>query len=240
MPSPDSDFFVFGATSELVQRLFVAERAWFEQNVRRLILVQRGTKISDAYAGFDRVVVEADVADSAAFRRALDELVAAHVTPGRSTHVLPTYGRFSWNYAERSPRFAFTDDGLQINLNCRLQIIEAFRPFAAHTRFHLLGSLFSCFPYTGDYALGMWFINQLPAQPAYRDLDLRVYNLGGMKTRFWRHDGPGGDNPMVHREIPTAALIRAMASDRRGVTTFYPTAASRIACWLGRRGVRVL
>ena len=234
------DLFVFGATSDLVQRLFVAERAWFTSRVRKLMLVQRSTEVAAAYAGFDVVVEVADVSDAADFGARLKDIVARHATASFPMHVLPTYGQFNWTYAKTSPRFSHTEAGLQINLNCRMQIIEAFRPYASNTRFHLLGSLFANFPYLGDYALGMWYINQLPFDPAYASLDLRIYNLGGMKTRFWQHESGGANNPFVYDEIPTRAIVDAMDGSRRGAVTFYPSLPSRFACWLGRRGVRVL
>ncbi|MEZ4453041.1 MAG: hypothetical protein R3B09_26510 [Nannocystaceae bacterium] len=233
-----STFFVFGATSELARHLFARERAFFERRVERLVLVQRSGEIDPVYADFSPSVVQAEVSDINGFRETLDRIVAEYAEPGRRLEVFPTYGRFTWNYAPKSPRFVFSDEGLQVNLNCRLQILDAFRPFRATTTFHLLGSLFSCFPYTGDYALGMWYVNQLPTDPNYADFDLRVYNLGGMRTRFWRHEGV--KNPLIHEEIPTAALVAAMGGDRRGSFYFYPTAASRLICWLGRRGVRAL
>lgn len=238
MPPQRSTFFVFGATSELARQLFAREREWFARRIDRLVLVQRQDEVDPVYRGFDPVLTKADVSDIAGFRAALDRIVREHAEPGRRLEVFPTYGRFTWNYAPRSPRFVFSDDGLQVNLNCRLQILDAFRACRATTTFHLLGSLFACFPYTGDYALGMWYLNQLTADPNYADFDLRVYNLGGMRTRFWRHEGVR--NPLIHAEIPTAALVAAMGGERRGSFYFYPTVGARIVCWLGRRGVRVL
>ncbi|MCA9718852.1 MAG: hypothetical protein KC468_29550, partial [Myxococcales bacterium] len=112
---------------------------------------------------------------------------------------------------------------------------------AARTKFHLFGSLFSCFPYTGDYALSMWYVNQLPRNAEYRDLDLIIYNLGGMKTRFWDHGAGPKRNPFLHDELPTARVFEAgFIQDRRGVVNFYPSVMSRVACALGRAGVRVL
>jgi hypothetical protein len=234
------DLFVFGATSDLVQQLFVAERAWFQQRVRKLILVQRGTEVAAAYQGFAVEVEQADVSDVAAFGARLEQIVARHASAAFPMHVLPTYGVFNWTYAEKSPRFIHTASGLQINLNCRLQIIDAFRKFSANTRFHLLGSLFANFPYLGDCALSMWYINQLPHDPAYANLDLRIYNLGGMKTRFWNHASGPKNNPFVYEQVPTREMVTAMDAPRRGAMTFYPSLPSRFACWLGRRGIRVM
>jgi hypothetical protein len=239
MDDTKDDFFLFGATSEIAQALFRNERAWLQARVRRLILVQRGEAVSDAYDGFDRVVLRADAGEARQFRRELDAIVAAHATRARRMHVFPTYGSFHLKDGKK-PHFTFTDEGFQINLNARLQIIDAFTPFADNTRFHLFGSLLGSFPYAGDYATCMWFVNQLPRHPAYAHLDLRVYNLGGMKTRFWDHAAGPANNPFVHDEIPTAWLREAMAGDRRGVFDNFPTLTARVGCTLGRMGVRAL
>ncbi len=235
-----SDFFVFGASSELAQRLFEQERAWLLANVRRLVLVQRSREVASAYQGFDVQLEIADAADPRAFATALEQIVQRHAQAKQHMHVFPTYGKFNWSTARR-PHFVPSQDGFQINLNSRLQIIEAFRSFAANTTFHLLGSLLSNFPYLGDYAMSMWYVNQLPSHPSYSDLDLRVYNLGGMKTRFWDHSKENtASNPFLHREIPTRQLLQAMASDQRGVTNIYPTTLSRALSGIARRGVRLL
>jgi hypothetical protein len=86
----------------------------------------------------------------------------------------------------------------------------------------------------------MWFINQLPRHPQYRELDLRVYNLGGLKTSFWDHQAGPANNPFVHPDIPTQWLREAMASPEKGVFDNFPTVTSRIACTLGRAGLRML
>lgn len=239
MAQNKADFFLFGATSEIAQRLFTEQRAWFLENVRKLVLVQRTAEVSSAYEGFERVVVTADVSDAKAFRQQLNQIVAQHASSERLQHVFPTYGSFHL-VNEPKPHFTFSDDGFQINLNCRLQIIDAFRPFATNTRFHLFGSLLGSFPYAGDYATSMWFVNQLPRNPQYRDLDLRVYNLGGLKTSFWDHQAGPANNPFVHSEIPTQWLREVMAGDRRGTFDNFPTLTSRIACTLGRAGLRML
>ncbi len=238
-PTTRADFFLFGATSEIAQQLFKAERAWFTQNVRKLVLVQRRPEVSEAYAGFDTVVVRADVSDARRFRQQVDELVQTHASSERLQHVFPTYGAFHLKN-EPKPHFTFSDDGFQINLNCRLQIIEAFRGLHANTRFHLFGSLLGSFPYAGDYATSMWFVNQLPRHPQYADLNLRVYNLGGLKTSFWDHQAGPPNNPFVRPEIPTAWLRERLASSDRGVFDNFPTLTSRIACTLGRAGFRML
>jgi hypothetical protein len=239
MQSSKSDFFVFGATSEIAQKLFVEERSWFLENVARLVLVQRTPEVSAAYEGFDRVVVAADAGEARTFRRDLDAIVATHASHERRIHVFPTYGAFHFQEKPR-PHFTFSDDGFQINLNARLQILDAFKGLSDRVRFHLFGSLLGSFPYAGDYAMSMWFVNQLPRHPEYAHLDLRVYNLGGLKTRFWDHQSGGAKNPFVHAEIPTAWLRERMASDERGVFDNFPTLTARIGCTLGRRGLRML
>lgn len=239
MGSTKVDFFVFGATSEIIQELFVKERSWFQESVRRLVLVQRGEAVGAAYEGFDRVVIQADAGEARLFRKQLDAIVSAHGTRDRQMHVFPTYGAFHFKDGKQ-PHFRFTDEGFQINLNCRLQILDAFKAYHENTRFHLLGSLLGSFPYTGDYATSMWYVNQLPTHPEYAHLDLRVYNLGGMKTRFWDHQSGPQDNPFVHKEIPTAWLREAMAGERRGVFDNFPTFTARVGCTLGRRGLRML
>ncbi|MCA9692036.1 MAG: hypothetical protein R3A51_06850 [Nannocystaceae bacterium] len=235
------DLFIFGSTSEFVQALIARHKPWFREHVHKLHVSQRADACPDVYRDFDVTSTALDCSDPHRFREGLQALVAAHATRERPMHVLSTYGRFSWDYAAKDPVFRFSDDGLQINLTSRLQIIDAFREYADNTRFHLFGSLFANFPYTGDYALSMWYVNRLPRNPEYRDLNLIVYNLGGMKTRFWRHaDGPQR-NPFLHDELPTEDVFRAgFLGDRRGVVTFYPSAVARFACFLGRMGVRVL
>ena len=234
------DLFIFGSTSEIIQALFLRHQGWFREHVQRLYLGQRGGDVPPAYASFDPVIITLDCADAGRFRAGLTELVARHAATPVPKHVFPTYGKFAWNHAARAPVFSFSDDGLQINLNARLQILDAFRAAGGPVRHHLLGSLFANFPYTGDYALAMWYVNQLPRNAEYADLDLGVYNIGGCRTRFWDH-ARGGDNPFMHRELPIDPLFRAAFLERRrGVTTIYPTVASRVACFLGRRGLRLL
>lgn len=234
------DLIVLGSTSELFQALFKRHEAWFKDNVRKLVVSQRGAAAPATYAAFKPASVALDCSDAGTFRAGLDRLVAEHASDSVPVHVFPTYGRFSWNHAPKNPVFSFSNDGLQVNLNARLQVLDAFRKARAPVTHHLLGSLFSAFPYTGDYALGMWYINQVPFNAQYADLDVAVYNLGGMKTRFWDH-ARGGDNPFTYKELPLDGLFRAAFTHRqRGVVTLYPSVASRVACFLGRRGVRVL
>lgn len=239
MNQQKSDFFIFGATSDVIQQLFVDERAWFLANIRRLILVQRNRDIAPAYAGFETHIAHADASDAHAFRKELEQIVNQYASKDTPLHVFPTYGSFHMQNKPR-PHFTFTDDGLQINLNSRLQIIDVFRDFHTHTRFHMFGSLLGSFPYAGDYAMSMWYMNQLPKHPEYAHLDLRIYNLGGMKTKFWDHTQDSKDNPFVHKTIPTAWLREKMAGTERGVFDCFPTLTARIGCTLGRRGARML
>lgn len=223
-----------------MQRLVSDHEEWFLANVHRLIVVQREAKAPAVYDKFNPISIALDVADIEETRAGLAEIVENYATGDRPMHVFPTYGKFTWNYAEKSPVFSFSNDGLQINLTARLQIIEAFRAFRKNTTFHLFGSLFANFPYTGDYALSMWYVNQLPRNAEYADLDLRVYNLGGMKTRFWRHEDGPKNNPFLHDDIPTQKILNAFQGSQRGVFTFYPSWMARFACFLGARGMRVL
>jgi hypothetical protein len=153
---------------------------------------------------------------------------------------MPTYGSFTWDYSKKFPRFKFTRDGFQINLNSRLQIVEAFRKFQ-NTRILLFGSLFAFFPYTGEYGTSMWYINQIPSNPHYKDMDIVVQNMGGMKTRFWNwNDGPE-NNPFIHVNIPTNDLLENGFKRRiRGVHTSYPSIISMIGTTLGSLGVKVI
>jgi hypothetical protein len=234
------DFFVFGSTSELMQAFFRDHREWLAARINRLVVTQRGEAPPEIYRGFNPVSISLDCANPQRFAARLAEIVRDHATQERPMHVFPTYGVFNWNYARKNPVFAYRDDAYQINLNSRLQLIEGFRAYR-NTRFHLFGSLFANFPYTGDYALSMWYINQLPRNAEYRDLDLIVYNLGGMKTRFWNWQSMP-NNPFVYDELPTDKIFETgfLAPHNRGVFTFYPTVAARVACAFGRMGVRVL
>ncbi|MCK6523147.1 hypothetical protein L6R49_17130 [Myxococcota bacterium] len=240
MPETKPDLYIFGSTSEIMRQLVRERREWLQANTRRVILSQRGATPAE-YEGLNATVVPLDCADPRAFRAGLTKLVQEHVDPAHPKLVISTYGKFSWDYAPKSPVFRFTDEGHQVNLVSRLQVIDAFRAFASTTRFHLFGSLFANFPYLGDYALCMWAVNQLPQNPEYRDLNLIVTNIGGCKTRFWDHASMGTSNPFLHDVVPTKELFEAVfQSDQRGVVTFYPSVGARIACALGRMGVRVL
>ena len=235
------DLYIFGSTSEIVQQLISSQKAWFRERTNHLYVMQRGEHCPEVYRDFPHTAISLDCADAKGFAEALRQITATHAQGTRPLHVFPTYGKFSWNYAAKNPVFRFSDDGYQINLNSRLQIIEAFRPFAKRTRFHLMGSLFANFPYTGDYALSMWYINQLPRNAEYADLHLNIYNIGGCKTRFWNHEAGPKNNPFLHDRIPTQEIFEhGFLGNQPGVFTFYPSAMSRVACFLGSRGVRVL
>lgn len=239
MASQKADFFVFGATSELVQALVRLERPWFEKTVGRFILVTRSEASLEAYDGFDTMVMRADAGDIAGFRQALDGIVASTLRPDRPVHILPTYGIFNTFRGLDPLRFRFSDTGYQVNLNARLQIIDAFRHAVPKARFHLFGSLLGSFPYLGDYSQAMWAVNELPRHPEYAGLDLRVYHLGGLKTRFWDHAAGPANNPFVHAALPTRWLVERMEQPNPGIFTCYPSALSRVAVFLARRGLRL-
>jgi hypothetical protein len=235
------DLFIFGSTSEIMRQLVLEHKDWLKTHTRKIIVSQRADAPPAEYDGLDVISIPLDCADPKRFREELARVVAEHAADDHPRHVISAYGKFSWDYAKKDPVFRFSDDGYQINLVSRLQIIDAFRQHGEHTRFHLFGSLFANFPYTGDYGLSMWYVNQLPKNPEYRDLDMIIYNIGGCRTRFWDYKSMGESNPFLHDEIPTKQLFEAgFLSQKRGIVTFYPTFASRIACFMGRRGVRVL
>jgi hypothetical protein len=241
MSNSKFDLFIFGSTSELVQALIQDYKPWFLEHVERLIITQRGETYPALYQEFNPVSIQLDCANPQEFGKNLKAMVETYASSERPMHILPTYGVFNWNYAPKNPVFAYREDGYQVNLNARLQIIDAFRGYP-NARFHLFGSLFANFPYTGDYALSMWYINQLPKNSEYKDLDLIIYNLGGMKTRFWKWEAGPKNNPFVYDRLPTDKIVETGFKNpsNRGIFTFYPTVAARIACFLGRKGVRVL
>ncbi len=174
MTQPKFDLFLFGATSEILLQLFRDYQRWFVENVDRLYLIQRMPEVAEPYRALNPTVIQLDCANIQQFRTGLTDIVAKYGSSTRPQQVFSAYGVFHWNYAEKNPVFTFHHEALQINLNARLQIIEAFREQAANTRFHLFGSLFANFPYTGDYALSMWYINQLPQNSDYKHLDMII------------------------------------------------------------------
>ena len=236
------NMFIFGSTSEVMQALFRRHKSWFIEHIDNLYLVQRSSVVPKVYGDFKITVFsKVDCSDPRRFRKNLDEIVKRHATRKVPMHVFSTYGKFNWNFEDKV--FDHTDDGLQINLNSRIQIIEAFRPYADSMRFHLLGSLFANFPYTGDYAISMRFVNQLVKNPHYLNLNLGLYNLGGMKTRFWDWQRDPSTKPFVFDDIklPIDFIFKhGFIENTCGAVTLYPTPISRFACFLGRIGIRVL
>ncbi len=241
MDNQKFDLFIFGSTSELIQATIKDYKQWFLENVNQLYITQRTDGFPEIYKEFIPISIKLDCANPQEFGKQLSEIVDQYATKERPMYILPTYGVFNWNYAKKNPVFTYKEDAYQINLNSRLQIIEAFRKFK-NAKFHLFGSLFANFPYTGDYSLSMWYINQLPKNSDYKDLDMIIYNLGGMKTRFWKWEDGGKNNPFVYDKLPTDKIFETGFKTRtnKGIFTFYPSFPSRIACFLGRQGVRVL
>lgn len=235
------DLYIFGSNSQLVTTLISKNKAWFKHHVRNLIVCQRGTTFSKVYKEFSPQSFSLDCANPQNFRLELEKIIKKTASSNFPIEVITAYGVFNWNFAPKNPVFSFSDTGFQINLNARLQIIDAFKKFHGNTRFHLFGSLFANFPYAGDYALSMWYVNQLPKNPEYRDLDMIIYNLGGMKTKFWNYKAGGENNPFVFKTIPIDSIFeQGFIDKKRGAVAFYPTLASRIACFLGSLGLRVL
>lgn len=240
MSNQKFDLFIFGSTSELIQATIKDYKEWFKENVNQLFITQRTDSFPEIYKEFNPIAIKLDCAKPQEFGKNLSEIVAKYATNESPMHIFPTYGVFNWNYAKKNPVFAYKEDAYQINLNSRLQIIEAFRKFP-NAKFHLFGSLFANFPYTGDYALSMWYINQLPKNSEYSDLNLIIYNLGGMKTRFWDWKTMP-NNPFLYDKLPTDKIVETGFKNpsNKGIFTFYPSFPSKIACFLGRKGVRVL
>jgi hypothetical protein len=154
-------------------------------------------------------------------------------------NIFPTYGPFTFDDADKNPVFRFQENGFQINLNSRLQILDAFKT-NKNARFHFFGSLLGSFPDLGDYANSMWYTNQLPKNAECRDLNLIIYNLGGMHTRFWDFKKRPDFKPFIHTTLPIEFIVDTgfRNTNNKGVFTKYPSFISRIATWLGRRGVR--
>lgn len=239
MMQDDFDLVIFGATSVLVQTLVERHKPWFRAHVKRLVLTQRQAEVPPVFADMAPEVIQLDCSDPVAFEAALLPLAASFKESQRRLCLFPTYGQFTFDYAAKNPVFRHQRDDLQINLNSRLQIIAAFRdhPMA---RFHLFGSLLGNFPYLGGYATAMWSIAQLPRNAEYRDLNLIIYTLGGMKTRFWDHARRPDFAPFVHDDLPVDFIFQTgfRHPENRGVHTKYPSLLSRVATWVGRRGLR--
>lgn len=235
------DLFIFGSTSDLIQAMMQEHKDWFLTHINQLYITQRTENYPEVYKEFNPISIQVDCSNAQEFGKKLEDITSNYATTSRPMHVFPTYGVFNWNYAEKNPVFSYHPDAYQVNLNSRLQIIEAFRKYP-NTRYHLFGSLFANFPYTGDYALSMWYVNQLPKNSEYKNLDLIIYNLGGMKTRFWKWEEGPKNNPFLYDKLPTTKIVEKGFKNtaNKGVFTFYPSFPSRVACFLGRKGVRVL
>jgi hypothetical protein len=142
MSNSKFDLFIFGSTSELVQALIQDYKPWFLEHVERLIITQRSETYPALYQEFNPVSIQLDCANPQEFGKNLKAMVETYASSERPMHILPTYGVFNWNYAPKNPVFAYLEDGYQVNLNARLQIIDAFRGYP-NARFHLFGSLFT-------------------------------------------------------------------------------------------------
>jgi hypothetical protein len=55
-----------------------------------------------------------------------------------STEQRYLHGKLTRNYAKTSPCFPSSDDGFQVNLVSRLQILDAFEPSRGNTKLHRL------------------------------------------------------------------------------------------------------
>ncbi len=233
------DLVIFGSTSELIQALIKNHKSWFLENVNKLVLTQRSDQYPEVYKDFNPKSIQLDCSNAQDFGIELKKMVQEFSSSQIPLHIFPTYGQFTFDYADKNPVFRFQENGFQINLNSRLQILEAFR-HNKKAKFHLFGSLLGSFPYLGDYANSMWYINQLPKNAEYKELNMIIYNLGGMQTRFWDYKRRPDFKPFMHTELPTDFILEKgfKQPNNRGVFTKYPSVISRIATWLGRRGVR--
>ncbi len=233
------DLIIFGSTSELMQAIVKDHKTWLLENVNEVTVVQRSDNFPDIYKDFNPISIKLDCSNTQSFGRELEIIAAKYATTSRQVNIFPTYGQFTFDYAAKNPVFRFQENGFQINLNARLQILQAFKS-NKNARFHFFGSLLGSFPYLGDYANSMWYINQLPKNAEYRDLNLIIYNLGGMQTRFWDFKKRPDFKPFIHKSLPTDFIVETgfKNPNNRGVFTKYPSFISRIATWLGRRGVR--
>ena len=239
MENKKFDLIVFGSTSELIQAFFKNHKDWLLANIDELTVVQRTENFPEIYNDFNPKSIKLDCANTKEFGVALKNIAESFSNSNKQLNIFPTYGQFTFDYNDKNPVFRFEENGFQINLNSRLQILDAFKS-NKNARFHFIGSLLGGFPYLGDYAMSMWYINQLPKNAEYKDLDLIIYNLGGMKTRFWDYKRRPDFKPFMHEELPTEFILETgfKNNKNRGVFTKYPSFISRIATWLGRRGVR--
>ena len=221
---------VFGSTSALMQAIFQNHKAWFLEHIHELTLVQRSEEVPEVYGAFHPKLIQLDCSNPQEFGKALKEMAAEFSGKELPLNVFPTYGQFTFDYADKNPVFRFQENGFQVNLNSRLQILNAFREIK-NVRFHLFGSLLGNFPYLGDYSNSMWYINQLPKNAEFRDLNLIIYNLGGLKTRFWDYNKRPDFGPFIHSTIPTEFIVEKgfKNPENKGVFTKYPSFISRIA-----------
>jgi hypothetical protein len=233
------DLIIFGSTSELIQAIVKEHKQWFLDNVNELTVVQRTDNFPEVYKQFNPKSIKLDCSNAQEFGRELKNIAQNFSNSERQLNIFPTYGQFTFDYADKNPVFRFQENGFQINLNSRLQILDAFKD-NKNVRFHFFGSLLGSFPYLGDYANSMWYINQLPKNAEYRDLNLIIYNLGGMQTRFWDFKRRPDFKPFIHTTLPTDFVLQTGFKNpkNKGVFTKYPSFMSRIATWMGRRGVR--
>jgi hypothetical protein len=240
------DLFIFGSSSAVIQELVKQHRDYFEKSVRSFHLVQRSETIPTVFHGFKQVTLDfADCSNAERFESSLSKIVSKYAQKEIPMHVFPTYGTFKMDTQAKKPRFEYSRDGFQINLNSRLQVLEAFRPYTENTRFHLFGSLFANFPYMGEYANSMWYINNVVADSenkCYNTLDVVVHNLGGMMTKFWwkaEHGDVSG--AFIYKKIPTADILSHGFTHRKKggeVYTKHPSFISKVASFLGRRGMK--
>jgi len=240
------DVFIFGSTSAVIQELIAKHTDYFKKNVRSFHLVQRSETIPPVFQEFNTVTLDfADCSNAENFESSLSKIVSKYAQKEILMHVFPTYGTFKMDTQAKKPRFDYSRDDFQINLNSRLQVLEAFRPYAENTRFHLFGSLFANFPYMGGYANSMWYINNVVADSEnkhYNTLDIVVHNLGGMMTKFWWKEEHGDvSGAFIYKEIPTAELLtRGFTHRKKGgeAYTNHPSFFSKVATFLGRRGMK--
>jgi len=240
------DLFLFGSNSEIFQKLLEEHEVYFRENVNTFHLIQRHNTIPEVFKKFENKTLDiADCANAETFEIQLKDITSKYASRNRSMHVFPSYGIFNLDMQSPKPRFEYSRDELQINLNARLQILEVFRPFAFNTKFHLFGSLFGNFPYMGGYANSMWYINNVVADPKnkfYKDFDIVVHNLGGMMTKFWwRKEFGDASGPFVYKLIPTQTILNHGFKNRKKggeVYTAYPSLFSEVASFFGRRGLK--
>ncbi|MGB1453404.1 MAG: hypothetical protein ACPG7H_07450 [Crocinitomicaceae bacterium] len=240
------DLFLFGSNSAIFQKLLEDHEDYFRENVNTFHLIQRDDIIPELFKKFKNKTLDVvDCANAETFENQLKDITSKYASKNRPMHVFPSYGFFRLDMQSKKPRFEYSRDELQINLNARLQILEAFRPFASNTKFNLFGSLFANFPYMGGYANSMWYINNVVADPKnkfYNDLDIVVHNLGGMMTKFWwREEFGDASGPFVYKSIPTKTILNHGFKNRKKggeVYTEYPSLFSKMATFFGRRGLK--